>query len=324
MSRCVLLQLSDQMWHWIWRLSPDVHIHVSDSPGKGKKHDTFPGSGSSSNLQNLLLHNKQKNASPRSEDLEHMLHSVTHVRVLVETDHSFLLLQPYVAYSLRDVLSYSPAVFETCYSKGMFILYQVLQAMAVMHGRGLPLGRVSLDTVLLDTDMWVSVLCPQKHALTSQTSSATVTGSAAEEQHPESSVPKQTSTSLDLSGSYAESEASLDLTVAASQPVSFSSHAQESNTPSSGPVLTTRQLTCGYTDEDERLYTEACQFLQQQGYVSLARCSVVELVEAWVERRITNFQYLLVLNHLAGRQMNDPNNHPVLPWIMDFSQPHDG
>ena len=36
---------------------------------------------------------------------------------------------------------------------------------------------------------------------------------------------------------------------------------------------------------------------------------------------MSNYDYLLSLNDLAGRQMNNPFNHPVLPWISDLSSP---
>ena len=49
-----------------------------------------------------------------------------------------------------------------------------------------------------------------------------------------------------------------------------------------------------------------------------------QIVSSWVQRDINNFQYLMILNHLAGRKMGDPNNHPVLPWVLDFSAPDSG
>ena len=46
------------------------------------------------------------------------------------------------------------------------------------------------------------------------------------------------------------------------------------------------------------------------------------LVQQWVHGEISNFDYLMMLNHLTGRRMGDPNHHPVLPWVMDFSRPN--
>ena len=39
----------------------------------------------------------------------------------------------------------------------------------------------------------------------------------------------------------------------------------------------------------------------------------------WTRRELTNLQYLLYINHLAGRRSGQPNNHPVVPWVCDFS-----
>ncbi|XP_075417333.1 WD repeat-containing protein 81 [Tenrec ecaudatus] len=46
------------------------------------------------------------------------------------------------------------------------------------------------------------------------------------------------------------------------------------------------------------------------------------LVGDWVHGRISNFHYLMQLNRLAGRRQGDPNYHPVLPWVVDFTTPH--
>ncbi|KAB0367106.1 hypothetical protein FD755_020430 [Muntiacus reevesi] len=45
------------------------------------------------------------------------------------------------------------------------------------------------------------------------------------------------------------------------------------------------------------------------------------LVLDWVHGRISNFHYLMQLNRLAGRRQGDPNYHPVLPWVVDFTMP---
>ncbi|KAG0198912.1 WD repeat-containing protein 81 [Mortierella sp. GBA30] len=49
-------------------------------------------------------------------------------------------------------------------------------------------------------------------------------------------------------------------------------------------------------------------------------------VMRWAKGEISNFTYLMVLNHAAGRRLGDPNVHPIFPWIMDFtgSEVHHG
>ncbi|KAI4335056.1 hypothetical protein L6164_013738 [Bauhinia variegata] len=39
----------------------------------------------------------------------------------------------------------------------------------------------------------------------------------------------------------------------------------------------------------------------------------------WWRGELSNFEYLLVLNRLAGRRWGDHTFHPVMPWVIDFS-----
>ena len=44
------------------------------------------------------------------------------------------------------------------------------------------------------------------------------------------------------------------------------------------------------------------------------------LTQKWVTRQITNFEYLMQLNTIAGRTFNDLSQYPVFPWILsDYS-----
>lgn len=42
--------------------------------------------------------------------------------------------------------------------------------------------------------------------------------------------------------------------------------------------------------------------------------------ECWKRRDMTNFEYLMILNTLAGRSYNDLTQYPVFPWVLaDYS-----
>ncbi|XP_065056513.1 WD repeat-containing protein 81-like isoform X2 [Rhopilema esculentum] len=49
-----------------------------------------------------------------------------------------------------------------------------------------------------------------------------------------------------------------------------------------------------------------------------------EYTTRWVNCKLTTFDYLLILNTLAGRRMKDPAHHPIFPWVMDFTKPDGG
>ena len=45
-----------------------------------------------------------------------------------------------------------------------------------------------------------------------------------------------------------------------------------------------------------------------------------ELTEQWQSWRISNFEYLMQLNQLAGRSFNDLSQYPVFPWLLSNYQ----
>ena len=46
------------------------------------------------------------------------------------------------------------------------------------------------------------------------------------------------------------------------------------------------------------------------------------LTKQWRRREISNFEYLMALNTLAGRTYNDLTQYPVFPWVLkDFNSP---
>ncbi|XP_022098981.1 neurobeachin-like isoform X3 [Acanthaster planci] len=40
------------------------------------------------------------------------------------------------------------------------------------------------------------------------------------------------------------------------------------------------------------------------------------MTQAWQRREITNFEYLMYLNTIAGRSYNDLNQYPIFPWVL--------
>lgn len=68
----------------------------------------------------------------------------------------------------------------------------------------------------------------------------------------------------------------------------------------------------------ERENKQSC-VQRQEGTCRACQKDLRDLVLQWVHGRVSNFDYLMHLNSLAGRRMGDPNYHPVLPWVVDFT-----
>ena len=52
--------------------------------------------------------------------------------------------------------------------------------------------------------------------------------------------------------------------------------------------------------------------------------SLSEGVSLWRTGGLSNFDYLMLLNHHVGRVIGDPNNHPIFPWVTDFTSQDTG
>ena len=40
------------------------------------------------------------------------------------------------------------------------------------------------------------------------------------------------------------------------------------------------------------------------------------VVKMWISGTISNFEYLMFLNTIAGRTYNDLNQYPIFPWVL--------
>ncbi|EKX43845.1 hypothetical protein GUITHDRAFT_72856, partial [Guillardia theta CCMP2712] len=86
------------------------------------------------------------------------------------------------------------------------------------------------------------------------------------------------------------------------------------------------EAKCGggdrYVNQAKKVYKE---ILKQRKKTSLRRSFFrnprrallkYKLQEMWIDRRLSNFEYLMLLNSFAGRSHNDLTQYPVFPWIL--------
>jgi len=78
-------------------------------------------------------------------------------------------------------------------------------------------------------------------------------------------------------------------------------------------------------DQREKIYStllKANRIPDHVDYVKLRQGSILQssITDKWVNGEVSNFEYLLHINTLAGRSFNDLTQYPVFPWIIaDYS-----
>lgn len=220
------------------------------------------------------------------------------VLAVIETMSTFFIIQPYIPCSLRDIVCYSPALFDTSHAKSLFVLYQILQSMKGFHKKGLRVGELNLQNVRIDDKLWV-------HCTSVKLSHIAISSTRSNISESETSASVL---SIDQND---QSAIKTDLNVS-----SIKSLSECSATADEGLALV-RSIS-RLSDCDNYL-EDAKEVMDEFQYLHIPLENLAKLTEDWVHHRINNFKYLMYLNHLAGRRLGDPNHHPVLPWVMDFT-----
>ncbi|KAI7984174.1 Protein GFS12 [Camellia lanceoleosa] len=171
---------------------------------------------------------------------------------MLKTSDYINLVLPKTPYTLENILHYSPNTLKSEWHI-KFLIYQLLSALAHMHGLGVSHGNVCPSNVMLTGVCWSWLRIVDKPMLSSDSSKTS-------------------------------KECSL--------------------TP------TSRIGCCIQGCPSEGLYADL-KFSQSMDWHSA--------FNSWWRGELSNFEYLLILNRLAGRKWGDHTFHTVMPWVIDFS-----
>ena len=227
------------------------------------------------------------------------------------TPQSLSLTYESWAHTLRDLGTYSPYAIDGCHLRLLFIVYQLLKAISFIHRRGLSTGPVQLTDIHINDRFWVQ-LKPRFHSCLAaiellSDGGSIHAGTAATHQSTDDDYRGH---SLSQSTSRTKSD-TLTSTSTLRNP-SLSSHEVEL-VVSTATVLPSPWATVTHSPvyHVEQRYETYCR----------TQIDIVELIKQWQLGHISNFDYLLILNALAGRRFHDPNYHLIFPWINDFTSP---
>ena len=256
---------------------------------------------------------------------EEQIHSnLSPLLAAVESHKAFYLVFPYMRFTLFDIAVHSPAMFNDSVSKPLFVLYQLLKVMEHCHKVGVTLGPLSMQSVFVDSRLWLQIRMPAAILCLEHDASKVKgdTGKVKKERGrgEESGEPKRGkdrgkgwsrqergSLSPTREGSKSASASTLACSEVESEE-EWTDSAKDTSTESS-PV---KQLEMALNASDHRL----SHSIPQPPLIPLN-----EAVKKWQHGELDNFTYLMLLNHYAGRRVGDPNNHPIFPWVTDFTHP---
>lgn len=112
-------------------------------------------------------------------------------------------------------------------------------------------------------------------------------------------------------------------TPAEAKPADAASHHTTGNSPPKEGVLPCRVLGCHVHEKWFRTCLSKggskVIFFFHFGLLLICRFQVLKacrLTESWRRRQISNFQYIMALNVIAGRSFNDISQYPVFPWVL--------
>lgn len=171
---------------------------------------------------------------------------------LLKTSDYINLVLPKTPYTLENIFHYSPKALKSEWQI-KFLIYQLLSAVAHMHGLGIAHGDICPSNVMLTDSCWSWLRIIDKSMLSSELS----------KRSKESSLSPSSRVGCCVEGC------------------------------SSGGL-----------------------------YADLKLCQSIDWHSAfnrWWRGELSNFEYLLVLNRLAGRRWGDHTFHTVMPWVIDFS-----
>lgn len=301
----------------------EVYSLQSGRAGGQKKKMT----GRDTNVGSMGRKIQAKNVSQLSA--EEKVHSnLSPLLAAVESHKAFYLVFPYMRFTLFDIAVHSPAMFNDSVSKPLFVLYQLLKAMEHCHKVGVTVGPLSMHSVFVDSRLWVQIkmpaalLCLERDSSkekgdTCKSKEDKGRGGENSRRSGESKRGKdrgkvwQRREGGSLSPTQRGSKSASASTLACSEVESeeeWTDSAKDTSTESS-PV---KQLQMAPDTSDHRL----SHSVPQPPLMPLN-----EAVKKWQHGELDNFTYLMLLNHYAGRRVGDPNNHPIFPWVTDFTHP---
>ena len=93
---------------------------------------------------------------PIDEEASTIKHCVSAIACII-TDKEFVVLRHFDRYSVHHMLRFSPCMIEGSNLLPLFIVYQLLIAINDFHKKGLSIGNISLDDIVINNEYYIAL-----------------------------------------------------------------------------------------------------------------------------------------------------------------------
>ena len=304
--------------------------HTEVCPLQRGKKRAGPESHTSStspsrNQGNVPAHKSLTSSSVATVAKEQVHSNLSPLLAALESRKAFYLVFPYDRFTLFDIALHSPAMFNDSVAKPLFVLFQLLKVLEHCHKVGVTLGLLNMCNVFVDSRLWVQVRVPTEEMCPVRAGSLKAPeckdgGLGREgESRGWDSMRKDREKKKGKEREKMRLRREKQLGLDGKQSASASTLAA-SETESEGESTESAKDTSTESSPVKKL-----QQTPGNGLVpSVPEPPVIPLSEAvkkWQHGNLDNFTYIMLLNRHAGRRMGDPNDHPIFPWVSDFTHP---
>lgn len=195
-----------------------------------------------------------------------------------------------------------------------FICYQVMHTASFIHALGLCLDPISMASIEVDQDLWISLLPAFSSRMVSM-------GDIRKALIHRPSAPLADTSFIPVSPDLGnalndvyDSDDEIDEYVYAK--------VENSIVPNRGGSFISNtgiDIERSVGESLPLLNISALYYSYSTRYVDKPPSHDIPMTLRWIEGKVSNFEYIMAINYAAGRRLSDVQHHPVMPWVTDFS-----
>ncbi|KAL9647151.1 hypothetical protein ABK040_004867 [Willaertia magna] len=220
-----------------------------------------------------------------------------------ESNKAWYLILHMYPYTLEELLKFNRILLESDDIRRRFLFYQILQSIFFCHKNNFVHSKIIPTNILVNDMLWISLIGQNNLYLNENINQQTITIQ---------SPPFAPSPSLNSNTTLLDS----NLLLLPSNNTTTTITTTPSKTQNSissilkTPTRSTLQMSIINNNDIRSHHT----------VINDEIIKYKDIVFLWQEGKISNYDYLMKLNSMAGRRLGDFQYHPIFPWVIDFEK----